>query len=45
MFGLGDEAPAPDSVGLMEDILIEHLNETVCGDSFGMRAVSNGISL
>jgi len=32
MFGLGDEAPAPDTVGLMEDILIEYLHETVCDD-------------
>ncbi|KIM31080.1 hypothetical protein M408DRAFT_45797, partial [Serendipita vermifera MAFF 305830] len=29
MFGLGDEAPAPDTVGLMEDILIEYLHETI----------------
>lgn len=30
MYGLGDEAPAQDTVALMEDILIEFLQETVC---------------
>lgn len=29
MFGLGDEAPAPDTVALMEDILVEYLHEMV----------------
>lgn len=29
MYGLGDSAPAPDTVALMEDILVEYLHETV----------------
>jgi hypothetical protein len=37
MFGLGDEAPAPDTVGLMEDILVEYLHETVCRTGSVMR--------
>lgn len=29
IFGFGDDAPAPDTVSLMEEILIEYLNEVV----------------
>lgn len=29
IFGFGDDAPAPDTVALMEEILIEYLNEVV----------------
>ena len=29
IFGFGDDAPAPDAVSLMEEILIEYLNEVV----------------
>ncbi|KAG8753656.1 hypothetical protein FRC14_005833 [Serendipita sp. 396] len=29
MYGLGDEAPAPDTVALMDDILVEYLHELI----------------
>ncbi|KAG8829949.1 hypothetical protein FRC17_005743 [Serendipita sp. 399] len=37
MYGLGDEAPAPDTVALMEDILVEYLHEltTTAGQTGG----------
>lgn len=35
MFGLGDEAPAPDTVALMEDILVEYLHELVWSSLLG----------